>query len=130
MWRRFVLFCIVCHAPKLATSPGTEVYKQVLQSEEDRETLSPPEYCYCCKVAGEKKMCLCKYDMGNEIHVKCARSQGENNVIALHLNLSADELSPEGNIFAHERFIRTTIAVLPGLLIPTREGGVKQQQRE
>lgn len=53
-------------------------------------------------------MCLCQSDMGNkQRRIRCARSPGGNQVIALHLNLSADESSLEGkkNIFAHERFI-------------------------
>ena len=121
MWRRFGLFCFCVCAPKLATSPGTEVNlrpfsKQVFLTEEDK----------CCyNIVGEKKkkMGLCQYDKGNtQRHIRCAWSQGENKVIALHLNLSADESSLEGkNIFAHKRFIRNLtnhISVLSGILFP------------
>lgn len=74
-------------------------------------------------------MCLCQYDMGNkQRRIRCAWSQGENKVNALHLNLSTDESSLEGkkNIFAHERFIGNLtnhISVLPGFRTPTKEGG-------
>lgn len=47
-------------------------------------------------------------------------SQRENTVIALHLNVSAEEPSlEEKGIFAHERFIQAASLVL-GFCFPTR----------
>lgn len=96
-------------------------------SEEDRENLLLLKCCYCFTIGREKK-CVCDNDTGNkQRYIRRSWSQGENKVIALHLNLSADELSLEGkNIFAHERFIRNFsnhISVLSGFLVPSREGG-------
>lgn len=72
-------------------------YKQVLLTDEDRENLLLLKCCCCYTVGGGEKKCLFQYYMGNkQIHIRCAWSQRENKVIALHLNLSADESSLEG----------------------------------